>query len=204
LHVLTYQRGEALNSSRSGIQDHENIHADLIAMAGVAAEEYRVDCALNSDATDLWATFSYVFATTHNAIHDAAVACTRDRDIDAFRRAVITAFAALTVQPAYIAAWLDCSDLPTPRLDDSVLDGRILGAARDGVIDAFRELPPADSATPRDELNSMVIALARRFEEWIDGIGFLPEALPGGGGYFHIHDHEDWYTRGPIDLPEAT
>ncbi len=46
LHVLMHNRGESLNHSRDMITDGDGLHPHVVALAGIAAEEYRVERAV--------------------------------------------------------------------------------------------------------------------------------------------------------------
>jgi hypothetical protein len=204
LHVLMNRRGEALFHSRDAISDHQEIYSDLVAMAGVAADEYRVDRAINPTSRDPWPSFGPLCAASHNAIHEAAVAYFYNHQTEVVRDVVMRAFAAMTVQAAYVAAWIDAHDLATPALEDAALHERMLGEPWNDVIDAFRTLPPADMETSREALERIAIEIARRFDEWLEEIGFGLEVLDDGSHYFHVYEHEDWVARGLVDEPEAS
>lgn len=199
MHVLIHRRGESLSQSRTAIDDHHGIHADLIAMAGIAAEEYRVERSVKPDWEELWVAFSHLCAASHNAIHEAALAYFYDHDVEAIWRTVMQAFSPLTVQAAYVAAWLDANDLQTPSMSDRDLHERMLGEPCSDAIAAFRKLPAAEVETSRDELERLVIEVAQRLEDWVMQIGFRPEPLVDGGLHFHVYEHEDWCNREPVD-----
>ncbi len=105
------------------------------------------------------------------------------------------AFSPMTVQAAYVAAWIDAGDLQTPYLDNSALDALMLGEAWREVISDFRKLPAADVGASREELEATVIEIAHRFDEWLGLIGFGCEQLDDGRLYFHVYEHENWVTR---------
>jgi hypothetical protein len=203
LHVLMNRRGESLDQARTAIADHHGIHPDLIAMAGIAAEEYRVERTVKPPWDELWLSFDRLCTAGHNAIHEAAVAYFYNHETPAIRDAVMQAFSPMTVQTAYVAAWIDSGDLPTPSLEDAELHERMLGKPWNDAIDALRKVPSADVETGRDELESMVIEIARCFDDWLAQIGFRSEVLDDGRHYFHVYEHEDWFRRGPVDKLEA-
>jgi hypothetical protein len=198
LHALLHLRDESTNRSRETVADHAGVHPDLVAMAGIAAEEYRVERAVDPDRDDLWASFEALCIAAHDAIHSAAIAYYRDHDVEAIWNTVMNAFAPITVQAAYVAAWLDADELDTTRLANADLDSRMLGEAWPPVIAALRALPSANAETDRTALDAMVMTIARRFEEWLAEIGFACEQLPNGQLFFHVHEHEDWVTRSAV------
>jgi hypothetical protein len=198
LHVLIHLRGESLNRSRETITDFQGVHPDLVAMAGIAAEEYRVERTVNPARDDLWPSFEALCVAGHDAIHKAAIAYFYEHDVQAIWDTVMNAFSPLTVQAAYVAAWIDAERLQIPRLENDALDERMLGDAWRDVITAFRALPAADVETERNALNAIVIEIAHRLDDWLAQIGFACEQLPDGELYFRVHEHEDWTTRGAV------
>ena len=198
LHALLHLRDESTNNSRQTVAKHAGIHPDLVALAGIAAEEYRVERAVDPERDQLWTSFEALCAAAHDAIHEAAITYYRFHDVEAIWDTVMNAFGPITVQAAYVAAWLDTDELDTPRLENTDLDSRMLGDAWPPVIVALRALPSAEVETDRTALDAMVITIARRFEEWLAEIGFACEQLPDGQLFFHVHEHEDWVTRGAV------
>lgn len=198
LHALLHQRGESTNRSRETIADHDGIHPDLVAMAGIAAEEYRVDRCVTPERDELWSAFEALCIAAHDAIHEAAVAYYYAHNVQAIWDTVMKAFSPLTVQAAYVAAWADTDDLGTPRLGNTVLHERMLGATWESVITALRSLPSADTEVDRGAVDAMVIAVAHQFEDWLNTIGFACELLPNEQLHFHVYEHEDWVTRAPV------
>jgi len=203
LHALVHLRGESLNRSRDTIADHDGVHPDVVAMAGIAAEEYRVERVVKPGRDGLWSSFEALCVAGHNAIHKAAIVYFYDHDVQAIWDAVMNAFSPLTVQAAYVAACIDTDDLQVPRLENAALEQRMLGEPWRGVVAALRTLPAADVEADRGTLDAIVIDIAHRFDDWLGQIGFACEQLPDGGLYFHVHEHEDWTTRGIVDPTHA-
>jgi hypothetical protein len=199
LHVVMHDRGESLNGSRDTIADRDGVHPDVVALAGIAAEEYRVERAVRPPWDGLWSSFENLCAAGHNAIHKAALAYFYDHDVEAIWDSVMRAFSPITVQTAYVAACIDSADLQTPCLDNSALDARMLGGAWRKVISAFLKLPAADVEASREEIETTVIEIAHRFDDWLRVIGFGCEQLDDGRLYFHVYEHENWVTRGIVD-----
>jgi hypothetical protein len=204
LHALLHSRGESTNRSRETIADHDGIHPDLVAMAGIAAEEYRVERCVNPERDELWSAFETLCGAAHDAIHQAAIAYYFDHDVQAIWDAVMSAFGPLTVQAAYVAAWIDTDNADIPRLQHGALDRRMLGASWPQMITALRTLPDAETEIDRTALDTMVIAIAHQFVSWLDAIGFACEQLPDGQLYFHVHEHEDWTTRVAVGKPSTS
>lgn len=128
LHALIHLRGESLNRSRDTIADHDGVHPDVVAMAGIAAEEYRVERSVERRRDDMWSSFEALCVAGHNAIREAAVVYFYNHDVQAIFDTVMNAFSPMTVQAAYVAAWIDADDLELPRLENVALDQRMLGA----------------------------------------------------------------------------
>jgi hypothetical protein len=197
LHVLLHQRSESSNQSRETSEDHEGLHPDMVALAGIAAEEYRVERAVDRPQEGIWSSFEALCAAGHDAIHTAAVAYYYDHDVEAIWRAVIGAFSPMTVQSAYLAVWVDAAGVPVPSLADTELSERMLGEGWSEVVAAFCRLPPADTPVPHSELATAVIEIAHRFDDWLADIGFACEQV-GDGLRFDVYEHEDWVMRGPV------
>lgn len=204
LHALMNRRGESLNHSRDTIADHNGVHPDVIALAGIAAEEYRVERAVRPPQDDLWLSFESLCVAGHNAIQEAAVAYFYDHDVRAIWDTVMRAFSPMTVQAANVAAWIDAGGLQIPRLHNPELHKRMLGEPWSNLISSFRKLPSAEVEAARNDLDRLVIEIAHRFDEWLAQIGFGCEVLNDGSLYFHVHEHEDWTTRGLADEMSAT
>jgi hypothetical protein len=204
LHVVLAQRDESLSRSRETILDRDGLHPDLVALAGIVAEEYRVERAVPPRAELLWAGFEALTVAAHNAIRTAAVAYFYDHDVPAIWETVMRAFSPMTVQAAYIAAWLDAGQLPTPSLARPILADRMLGVAWPGVLAALRTLPDATIPANREALDTAVVNLAHRLDEWLEEIGFGCEQLDDGQLYFHVYEHEEWATRAFIDESPGT
>lgn len=83
LHVLIHRRGESLNRSRDTIANHDGMHPDVVALAGIAAEEYRVDRCVMPSWDELWSSFEALCIAGHDAIRQAAVAYFYDHDVQA-------------------------------------------------------------------------------------------------------------------------
>jgi hypothetical protein len=206
-HVLLHGCGESTNESRTQLSATADIHPDLVGMAGIAAEEYRVQRATYERfPDDPWGNFEALCVAAHNQIQDAAVSYAWDpfKDVGPIHTSVMQAFAALTTQAGYIAAQLDSSDQNTPAVGNDALHERMLGPAWDAVIHELRKLPPADRRVGRSELDVAVLAVAERFVEWFAQIGFRVELLGDGSTFFHVYEHEDWVMRDAIGTdPDA-
>jgi hypothetical protein len=114
LHALINRRGESVFDARDTLSDHADIHPDLVALAGIAADEYRVDRSLNQTSEDPWQSFGTLCVAAHNAIHVASVSYFYNHDTGAIMDAVMRAFSPMTGQAAYIAAWIDAHNRSAP------------------------------------------------------------------------------------------
>jgi hypothetical protein len=202
LHVLLIGNGENTFDSRASLAERTDLSPELVAMAGIAVEEYRVQLAVyDRFPHDPCGSFQGLCATSHDAIHEAAVEYCSDpsKDVQPFRVAVLAAFGAMSTQAGYVAAQLQVGGLPTPVLDDDRLDERMLGEPFKQVIASLRELPPADERVERGELEAAVLRVAGLLAEWLRHIGFEDEPLDDDGGlFFHVYEHEDWVRRGTV------
>ena len=174
-------------------------------MAGIAAEEYRVQRAVYERfPDDPWGSFPSLCVAGHNAIHEAAVNYYWDptKNGQPVMETVMRAFSAMTTQAGYVAAQLEVAGRPTPSLDDPELNERMLGNQWRQVITDLRKLPPADERIDRDELETAVLRVAAGLVRWLNHMGFGAELLDNGSTYFHVYEHEDWVRRGPANKAE--
>lgn len=170
LHVVLIGNGENTFDSRASLAERSELSPELVATAGIAVEEYRVQLAVYGHCpNDPWGSFHALCAAGHDAIHRAAVAYFWDpgKDVQQFRTAVMTAFAAMSTQAGYVAAQLQVGGLPTPGLDDARLDERMLGEPFRQVIASLHELPAADEGVERGELERAVLRVAGWLGEWL-------------------------------------
>jgi hypothetical protein len=198
LHVLLIGNGENTFDSRGSLAAHSNVSPELIAMAGIAVEEYRVQRAVyERHPHDSWPSFEALCTASHDAIHDAATDYYWDpvKDVQAFRNVVMTAFAAMSTYAAYVAAQLQVGGLPTPELEEAPLDKRMLGEPFRRAIERLRELPSAEERVRRDDLEAAVVDVAGLLAGWLRQIGFEDEVRADGTLFFHVHEHGDWVRR---------
>lgn len=201
LHVVLLGNGENTFDSRASLAGRSGLAPELVAMAGIAIEEFRVQLAVHERfPDDPWGSFQTLCAASHDAIHRAAVDYYWDpvKDVQAFRTAVLTAFAAMSTQVGYVAAQMQVGGLPTPSLEDGRLDERMLGEPWKQVIARLQELPSAEERIERDELEKAVLTVAGLLDEWLIQIGFKDEPLEDGTIFFHVFEHEDWVQRGVV------
>jgi len=201
LHVVLLGNGENTFDSRASLAGRSGLSPELVAMAGIAVEEFRVQLVVYERfPDDPWGSFQALCAASHNAINRAAVEYYWDpgKDVQAFRTAVLTAFAAMSTQVGYVAAQLQVGGLPTPSLEDGRLDERMLGEPWKQVIARLRELASAEERVERGELEGAVLAVAGLLAEWLRQIGFKDEPLEDGTLFFHVFEHEDWVRHGVV------
>jgi hypothetical protein len=202
-HALMNRRGESLDTSREPVDNEDDLHPDIVAMAGIAAEEYRVERAVERQPTTLWDSFQALCVAAHDVIHDASAAYGRDHDVQAIWNKVMGAFSAMTVQAANVAAWLHCADRPMPALGNAELAARMLGESWPAVIESFRQLPPADVETPRKSLENAVMEIADRLDDWLADIGFRCLTSEGARLDSRVYENARWSARAPAAVRGA-
>lgn len=194
LHVNTMERGETLFDLRLRLAEQSlPVHENLVAAAGVAAEEYRVERVLWAQG---WHEESWHLAGIDRLAkifyNEVRTACRRyqcDLDVLAVAKSTLEAFHALTTSSAYIAAELDETgrgplDLKLDLEDD--LDGLVLGSEWRNVLAQLQRLPPADVTTPRDQLDAIALEIACSLAVWLEAIGFKIEQLGPDESHFEI------------------
>ncbi len=207
LHVLLNRSAENAFDSRNALAGRSAVDPDLVAMAGIAAEEYRVQRAVYERyPDDPWASFEALCEAGHNAINRAAVDYYWDplKDVELVRNAVMTAFSAMTTQAGYVAAQFEVAALPTPSLTNRALHERMLSKPWDAVVTELRKLPGADQRISRPELDTSILRIAALLDDWLEQLGFRTEVLDDGTLFFHVYEHEDWVRRGPVRTEPGT
>jgi hypothetical protein len=179
LHIAIEERGESLNDLRGHRPVAESSSARIFAsMAGVSAEEYRVERvlwrrgpgAVRSDSHR--AQFGEIAWRIEGTIRAASSVYERGLDLPLIGRAVSDAFLALATSTAYVAAEIDATG--GERDVDVAADvyARLLGPRWRAVIDELRRLPPGDVPTRVDRLDVQAYRVAGRLEDWLAHIGF--------------------------------
>jgi hypothetical protein len=204
LHVNTTERGETLSDLRLRLIGQDlPVHEALVAAAGVATEEYRVERTLWAQG---WRKESLhltgidrLAKIFYNDVRAACRGYQGDLDVFAAAKSTLEAFHALATSSAYIAAELgevgqDPHDLKLELEDD--LDELVLGSEWRNVVAHLQRLPAADVATPRDQLDAIALEVARSLEIWLEAIGFKIEELGPDEGRFEILTPWQWSLRG--------
>jgi hypothetical protein len=205
-HVLLDRSGESVWDSYSLLVSQSDVFPDLVGMASIAAEEYRIQRAVyDRFPDDPWGSFEALCEAGHNKIHEAAVAYYWDpaKDVQPVMSSVMQAFSAMTTQAGYIAAQLEEANRATPKLGNADLHERMLGEEWHTVVAELRKLPPADQRVDREELERAILRIAARFEKWLEQMGFRAEVLDEGNTFFRVYEHEDWVRRGPVQSDDA-
>jgi hypothetical protein len=210
LHVNISERGETLSDLRLRLAGgHLPVHESLVAAAGVAAEEYRVERALWAQG---WRSESGHMAGIDRLsrifYNEVRAACRRyqdNLDVFAVAKATLEAFHALVTSSGYIAAELaesgqDPFELELDMEDD--LDERVLGAEWREVLVQLQRLPAADMPLPRDQLDAHALKIAAGLRTWLESIGFKIEQVDPDTSNFKILAPWQWSLPG-FQLDEA-
>jgi hypothetical protein len=185
-HVAISERGETLSDVRIRHQGASfPVYSDLIAMAGVACEEFRIEGLLRrkrqSPSGGHLSGFEKQARTFYREGRDACQAYQRDLDVEAVARAVLDAFHGLATSSAYVAAELLAAGKDAADLEFSeAIDAVVLGERWRDVLVALQQLPLADIATDRAELDEHAFQVAERLSQWLKHIGFTVEAVDEG------------------------
>lgn len=197
LHVALSLRGESLNDLRIRSAGADlPVPSDIVAMAGVASEEYRVERLLaaagHEDREPYGASFEGAARRVHRQIARDVAEYQQHLDVRRLAGGVLGGFHALATYTGYVAGEMVAAG--TPPEDFTVageVDELILGSAWRKVFEAMIELPPADRPTPRSELDDAAMLVAERLHDWLAAIGF---DLHENGGFVHfaVKDPAQW------------
>lgn len=200
LHIAVDQRGESANDIRIRNDIVPNSYRGYFgASAGILVEEYRTEKAL-CDA-GLWPHADYI-ANFQDAVEAFAAAAMDgvtlrypDEPIDRCFGTVLTAFGELVTYTGYVASEIHASDGErTPAIHPPIYQ-RYLGAPWEAVIAALKDVPAADTPTPRETIDAHVWKLADLLAAWLEYVGFTLTDLDEGA-YFDVlrHDFEPPYV----------
>jgi hypothetical protein len=178
LHVLIAQHGESLYDLRQrGAVGEVDVQGDLLGMAGVACEEYRVERVLAAAGHESRSLHSAGFEEAARRLYREAEAGVRryaqDGDLRALAGAVLNGFHALATASAYLAAELAAEgtgamDIAFPEEVENLM----LGEPWREVIVALMELPAAAEPTEPAELEALAFTLGALLGEWLEYFGF--------------------------------
>lgn len=179
-HVTLQQRGETLSDIRVRHDLSGDTAAGLfLALAGIAAEEYRVDLALFEEGLGWAPSQTDSLGESLPVLRDAFLRAITLRysgePIDRPFRDVLAAFRNLVVLAAYVAA----ADVGTGgRIAPSQLEQgweRLIGPQYAGWRGALESIPSAAQALPRTEGDRLATSLVPLLSAWLRHIGFTME-----------------------------
>lgn len=185
-HVLTSRRGESLNDLRirHGLS-LATANGTFAAIAGVAAEEYRVARTLAmreaGAATDYRSALDDGLQAFSDGLWEASDQRTLGGSVEDYCRSVMMAYSHLTVLLAYLAAHDADLDSSAPELWE-VWIARSWPELRR----VFSSLPAADQEAPVAALDARAFALADLLRDLLAAIGFVLEDLDDGSLLFDV------------------
>lgn len=200
LHIVVAKRGESLNDLRRRRGLNQGAEGTFASVAGIAAEEYRVERALWESMAEgrpdsVLASFEQIVLGVHEHIRLASDQYQDDLDVGTICKTVMDSFHAFATWTAYVAAETDATG-QVPRTDGAV-EQRMLGAAWQSVVEALRRLPPASAPTPRERLDGQTALIEKHLKAWLRHIGFSYTDMPDGGQHFGVHRAEAWSLLAP-------
>ncbi len=201
LHIAVAKRGESLNDLRLRRGLDQGAEGTFSSVAGIAAEEYRVERALWESAADgspdsVLAAFGQMTLGAQDHIRLASNQYQDDHDLRTICKTVMECFHAFATWTGYVAAEIDATGRELPSIGGAV-ERRMLGAPWHAVVEALRLLPPANVPTPREQLDGWAALIEKHLEAWLGHIGFSYSDMPDGGQYFGIHRAEEWWLLAP-------
>lgn len=178
LHVLIAQRSESLYDLRlRGTAGEVDVQGDLLGMAGVACEEFRVERVLAAAGHEGRILHSSGFEEAARRLYrEAEVGVRRyakDGDLRTLAATVLNGFHALATASAYLAAELAAEEKGTMDVAfPEEVETLVLGEPWREVIVALMKLPRADEPTEPAELETLAFALGALLGEWLAYFGF--------------------------------
>jgi tRNA pseudouridine-54 N-methylase len=190
LHILTSRRGESLNDVRRRNDVVGVAHSTFVAIAGIAAEEFRVVRALRESrqmlASDFTATLGEVLDAFSDVIWSASGARHAGGSVQSYSEDVMTAFSNLVTMLAYVAAG-ESKDFEC----ESELWQAWVAPTWPRMHGFLYRFPSATEETGHAELDPLAFELADLLVELLADVGFALEDDPTTGGY--------WF--GPVEQP---
>jgi hypothetical protein len=203
-HVQVAQRGESLNNLRlRHLGEEMPVHPDLVAMAGVASEEYRVErllAAAGHEGRDIYSDgFEEVARILYREVEKACRAYQGSLDVESVFRSVLNGFHALVTHSAYVAAELAAKSASPIQFGlDQEVDDLMLGPPWREVLEALMRLPAANEPTNLLSLDAFAFEVAERVEAWLEHFGFTVEQVDDGGTRFEILAPAQWMVDSGI------
>lgn len=199
-HIQHHERGEDLHGLRTRDPDRiYSVPADLVAMAGIAAEEFRVETCLRTRNRERSNPHQPGFELTcrifYRGVREVCQQYQRDQKLDPLIQGVLEYFHALATSSGYVAAELAAVhrgplDIVLPLHIETV----ILGKPWRTVIERLQDFPDAGTPTPRAELEPAVIALAEALQRWLRYIGFDYANVEDGRMKFMLDAPQRWHV----------
>lgn len=199
LHVVVSLRGESLNDLRKRNAGTQlPVPGDVVAMAGVACEEYRVERLLaaagHEDRVSYGASFDEAARRVFRQIARDVSDYREHLDVRRLAGGVLGGFHALATYTGYVAGEIAAAGISPEEFDVAEeVDSLILGATWRQVLAGMLKLPPADQPTPRPALDDLAMKVAERLQDWLTATGF---DLREDDGFIHfgVRDPAKWIT----------
>ena len=171
LHVLTARRGESLSDVRRRHNVVGVARNTFLAVAGMAAEEFRVVRALAQSRGELAVDFKTYLATSLESflevIWSASDARTAGGSVESYCESVMTAFSHLVTMLAYLAA------VQTGAFaSEAPLWSQWIAPTWPQLHELLSRLPPADEEADVTMLDALVVELADTLPSLLADIGF--------------------------------
>jgi hypothetical protein len=190
LHAVLHERGESLADIRirhdvpSGTR-----HGEFLAMAGIAAEEFRVEMAVAQMGTGRAVARQEALVDTLQAFRNEVVDGMRIRypgeTIERCCQTVLTAFHRATLYLAYMAAE-EVSGSTALAVEGPEWWPWLVGDHYDHYRNLLSAMPSASKPTLLSDLDRTTLAVREHLEEWLGDIGFWLEDRQGDELYFGV------------------
>jgi hypothetical protein len=189
-HVAIHQRDESLADIRVRHAIPGMSHRGYFsAVAGLVADEYRVEKALCDDGSfphhGYRSTLQETLDTFRADLMDACLLRYPGEGITRTCESVLTSFSHIATLGGYLAAETVASD---GRLGpDTTLASwrRFAGSSWDELVEALRQMPSAAVPTERSRLDTLTFALISPLDAWLHQVGFEIRDLDEGF-YFDV------------------
>jgi len=168
-------------------------HGYFLAIAGVTAEEFRIERALGEAGS--WPTAEYrenvvgILEAFAAEVLYGVVLRYPSEPIDRTCSTVLTAFSTLTTLGGYLAAEEIASGGERSPDTTSPMWRRYVGTAWPPLVEALSAIPSAAVRRTREELDLLVEPVAAACEEWLEVVGFTLADLEEGV-YFDVLTHD--------------
>jgi hypothetical protein len=191
-HAAIALRGERVETPDAALESEFSASERYRALAAIAAEEFRVELALEEDHSRAhYKAFPAVLAAFEDYARRLSSDYQRTQDVGAISAGVLNEFQKVTTASGYVAAAMEIGKVGLPDVEDR-LRRRVIGQYGESAIELLRGLPSATETTNLSELENAVEEVARSFEDWLAEIGFRWEDLSGGGVFFRVLKPTKW------------